>query len=375
MGGVGGLELFGLRKDGTEFPAEISLSPLETEDGMFAITAIRDVTARRKGESYMKALLEAAPDAMVITDGRGKVLLVNAQAEKLFGYSREELLGQRVEALIPQRFRAAHPSHRTAYFAEPRPRPMGAGHLDLYGLRKDGTEFPAEISLSPLQTEDGVLAITAIRDIAERKRTEEERAHLLEELGAAYEKSKELERLKTQFFANVSHELRTPLALIVGPADELLAADLAGGGPARRGRHRAERADAREARERPARRVEARGRQDGARALGVDVAQLVRLVAAHFDALAAERELAYAVEAPPTLPARVDPEKLQRVLFNLLSNAFKFTPVAGRIRCSLRAEERRGLGPRRGLRDRGGGQRPGRRRGGARGGVRPIHPR
>ncbi len=338
MGGVGGLELFGLRKDGTEFPAEISLSPLETEDGMFAITAIRDVTARRKGESYMKALLEAAPDAMVITDGRGKVLLVNAQAEKLFGYSREELLGQRVEALIPQRFRAAHPSHRTAYFTEPRPRPMGAGHLDLYGLRKDGTEFPAEISLSPLQTEDGVLAITAIRDIAERKRTEEERAHLLEELGAAYEKSKELERLKTQFFANVSHELRTPLALIVGPADELLAANLPA--EARRDVDVIAR-NARTLAKHVNDLLDVSKLEAGKMALAlseIDVAQLVRLVAAHFDALASERELAYAVEAPPTLPARVDPEKLQRVLFNLLSNAFKFTPVAGRIRCSLRAE-------------------------------------
>ncbi|ABS26864.1 ATP-binding protein [Anaeromyxobacter sp. Fw109-5] len=345
MGGAGGVELFGLRKDGTEFPAEISLSPLETEDGMFAITAIRDVTVRRKLESHTKALLEAAPDAMVIADRRGKVLLVNAQAERLFGYTREELLGQRVEALIPPRFRAAHPAHRTRYFDEPRPRPMGAGGLELYGLRKDGTEFPAEISLSPLETADGLLAITAIRDVAERKRAEEDRARLhaqlqatLEELGAAYDKSQQLERLKTQFFANVSHELRTPLALILGPADELLASDLPPG---------------------PRRDVEVIARnartlakhvndlldvaklEAGKMALelsDVDVAQLVRLVAAHFDALAASREMAYSVEAPATLAARVDPDKLQRVVFNLLSNAFKFTPEAGKVRCTLRVE-------------------------------------
>jgi PAS domain S-box-containing protein len=352
MGGVGGVELFGLRKDGTEFPAEISLSPLETEDGMFSITAIRDVSARRKLESHTKALLEAAPDAMVITDRRGKVLLVNAQAEKLFGYTREELLGQRVEALIPPRFRAAHPAHRTRYFDAPRTRPMGGGGLELYGLRKDGTEFPAEISLSPLDTADGLLAITAIRDVAERKRAEDDRARLharleatLEELGAAYDKSKQLERLKTQFFANVSHELRTPLALILGPADELLASDLPPG---------------------PRRDVEVIARnartlakhvndlldvaklEAGKMALelvDVDVAQLVRLVAAHFDAVAASREMAYAVEAPAALAARVDPDKLQRVVFNLLSNAFKFTPGQGKVRCTLRVEPIEEAGP------------------------------
>ncbi|WP_242360277.1 ATP-binding protein [Anaeromyxobacter sp. SG17] len=343
MGAVGGLELFGLRKDGTEFPAEISLSPLETEDGMYAITALRDVTARKKVEWYVKGVLEAAPDAMVVTDRRGKVILVNAQAEKLFGYSREELLGQRVEALIPARFRAAHPAHRTEYFASPRTRPMGAGRLELFGLTKDGTEFPAEISLSPLETEDGPLAITAIRDVAERKRAEEERARLharleatLGELGAAYDRSKELERQKTRFFANVSHELRTPLALILGPADELLAAELPSG--TRRDLEVIAR-NARTLAKHVNDLLDVSKLEAGKMALELadaDVGRLVRLVAAHFDSFAAERGTAFAVEGPETLAARVDPGKLQRVLFNLLSNAFKFAPAGGRIRCSLR---------------------------------------
>jgi PAS domain S-box-containing protein len=347
MGAVGGLELYGLRKDGTEFPAEISLSPLETDDGMLAITAIRDVTVRKKVESQFRGLLEAAPDAMVITDRRGRIILVNAQAERLFGYAREELLGQLVEALIPQRFRAGHPRHRVGYFSERRTRPMGSvGGLELYGLRKDGTEFPAEISLSPLETPDGMLAITAIRDVAERKKAEEERARLhgqlemtLRELGVAYDKSKELERLKTQLFANVSHELRTPLALILGPAESLLASDLL---PAGRRDVEVIVRNARTLAKHVNDLLEVAKLEAGRSPIepaDVDVAHLVRLVASHFEAIAAERGVAFTIAAPDVLVRRVDSDKVQRVLFNLVSNAFKFTPAGGRVRCELLAGE------------------------------------
>lgn len=164
-----GLELHGRKKDGSEFPVEISLSPLHTSEGVLVSSAIRDISDRKRTEERFRALLDSAPDAMVIVDQAGRIVLVNSQTEKLFGYSRAELLGQPVEALVPERFWEAHRKHRGAFFHHPQLRPMGAG-LELYGQRKDGTEFPLEISLSPQKTDEGVLVSSTIRDISERKR-------------------------------------------------------------------------------------------------------------------------------------------------------------------------------------------------------------
>jgi diguanylate cyclase (GGDEF)-like protein/PAS domain S-box-containing protein len=166
-----GRDLYGLRKDGSEVPIEIGLNPLQMPDGLFVLASIIDITERKRAEERLRLVIEAAPNAMLMTNARGEIVLVNTQTEKLFGYTREELLRLTVEALIPLRFRVHHQAFRDAFFARPDTRAMGAGR-ELYGLRKDGGEIPIEIGLNPLQTEDGTFVLASVIDISERLQAE-----------------------------------------------------------------------------------------------------------------------------------------------------------------------------------------------------------
>jgi PAS domain S-box-containing protein len=162
-----------------------------------------DVTERRHAEEKFRLAIEAAPAAVIMVDSRGTIVLVNALTEGLLGYTRGELVGQPVERLVPAQFRDRHPEYRRTFFAESRQRPMGAGR-DLYALRKDGSEVPVEIGLSPLETPDGRFVLAAVTDITERK--EAERA------------LQEADRRKDEFLAMLSHELRNPLGAITNAA-------------------------------------------------------------------------------------------------------------------------------------------------------------
>ena len=319
------VELSALHKDGAEFPVEISLSPLFTEEGVMVMSAIRDITDRKRAEQKFRDLLESAPDAMVIVARDGNITLVNSQTERLFGYRRGELLGKPVEILVPQRFHDKHPMHRGHFFSQPRARAMGEG-LKLHGRRKDGSEFPLEISLSPIETEDGLLIASTIRDATERRR---------------YEQAlQDANRAKSAFLANMSHELRTPLNGIIG-FSELLIDEKVGplnerqreylGDVLNCGRHLLQLIND----VLDLSKVEA-GRME-LHAETFDLHETIAEVCSVLTPGASKRNIKIQPEVSAELAqVSLDRHKFMQILYNLLSNAVKFNGDGGTVRVSAR---------------------------------------
>lgn len=213
------------RKDGSLVAVDVTIKAAtqDSPSGAEFIFAIKDITKMKSlreakiiGAKFA-GTLDCTPDAIVIVNREGYVLLVNLQTERLFGYPREALIGKMVEMLVPERFRAAHVRHRTAYFEAPRPRVVGAG-LEIFGLRADGTEFPVEISLSPLETDEGLMAISSIRDLTDRKRAEAD-LRLAEEQLRQAEKMEAIGRLA----GGIAHDFNNIAMIITGYSELLLA--------------------------------------------------------------------------------------------------------------------------------------------------------
>ncbi len=364
-----GFETTRLRKDGSLVNVSVWTAPLRNDEGEITgmMTMLVDITDRKQAESekaeslvreqaaraevdvekrYRK-LLEAAPDAILEVDRHGRVVLVNRQAERLFGYTRAELLGNRIEFLIPERFRGRHPGHRDTFFEHPVMRPMGTG-LELYARRADGSEFAVDVTLSPYESDGSGRVICVVRDVTERKRAEEQiqtlNQHLEQRTAELIATNKELElrnrevervnRLKDEFLASMSHELRTPLNSIIGFSDLLAEQGAAAFNPKQKrflghiqqgSRHLLELInDILDLSKIEAGHLELKYED-------FELSQAVSEVVATVRPIATAKNIHFESNVPGELFLYADRLRFKQVLYNLLSNAIKFTAVGGHV--------------------------------------------
>ncbi|WP_299614967.1 PAS domain S-box protein [Pelagibius sp.] len=311
-----GRDLFGVRKDGEKIPVEIGLDPIQSDGTTLVMVSVLDIRERKAGETRIRRALDAASSAMVMINDHGKIELVNEQTGMMFGYEPKELLGQAIEVLVPERYRRKHTVFRVSYQNTRDRRDMGVGR-DLFGRRKDGTEFPVEIGLTPIDGIDGRLIMATVIDISERKLIEE----------SIRRKNEELERLNrelSEFAYSASHDLKSPLSSMVGLLD-LITGDLDSGD------HEEAQFNLKRARDlgsRLAGRIEdmltlaKSDRQDDGWA-GLSVCDEVATVWQILQS-GVETEIRFSTRFDHVDPLRTVPARFHIVLENLLSNAIKY---------------------------------------------------
>ena len=349
-----------LHKDGRAIEVSLTISPIRNAQGVICgVSKIaRDVTERRAlqereervraeaiVERKFRELIETAPDAILQVNAKGRILIANHAAELIFGYTLDELIGMKVDSLVPDAARSHHAAHRAAFAAAGVTRPMGIG-LDLRARRKNGTELPVEISLSPTQSGSGVHVTAMIRDVTERKRAQQQidllKKSYLAELETRHKEAERLNQIKSEFMASVSHELRTPLHTIIGFA-ELLEEQGAG--------------QLNEKQRRFVHHIQT----DSEHLLSLinDVLDLSRIEAGGLVVLTEEIPLRKAIEEAvdgirtqanskqvtvsaqeiPQIGVNADPLRLKQILYNLLGNGVKFTDPGGEVTVSAHVED------------------------------------
>lgn len=349
-----------LHKDGRGIQVSLTISPIRDAHGVICGVSkiVRDVTehklllareersrAEALAERNFRELIENAPDAILQVDARGRILIANHAAELIFGYTRDELMGMGVDSLVPQAARSHHAAHRASFAAAGVSRPMGMG-LDLSARRKDGSELPVEISLSPVKTESGVLMTAVIRDVTERTRAERQidllKKSYLAELEARHREAERLNQLKSEFMASVSHELRTPLHTIIGFAELL---EEQGVGPLNEKQHRFVRHIQSDSEHLLSlindvldlSRIEA-----GGLVVMTEALPLQRAVEEAVDGIrtqASSKQVGVRAENIPQIRVTADPLRLRQILYNLLGNGVKFTDPGGEVSVSAHEQD------------------------------------